>query len=129
MIDDTYNANPLSVKAALDILAQQSGEKVLVLGDMKELGANAAQYHHELGADAQRLGINQLYTFGDLAAHAAQAFGPNAQHFSDQMALAAALQPTLHSQMVVLIKGSRSMRMERIVQALLATEKSAAEIE
>ncbi len=119
VIDDSYNANPLSVKAALEMLATAKGEKVLVLGDMKELGSNAEHYHRELGATAQRLGIEQLYAYGELSQLAAESFGAKAQHFSDQSLLISALKSILHPQMTILVKGSRSMHMEQVVAAIV----------
>lgn len=119
IIDDTYNANPLSVKAALEILAHGVGEKIFVFGDMGELGSEEEKYHVEVGQHARKLGIDKLYACGKLSKLSADAFGENAFHYNDQAALIAALKKILHSKAVVLIKGSRSARMENVVQALI----------
>lgn len=119
VIDDSYNANPLSFKAAIETLAGRQGEKVVVLGDMKELGPQANAYHRELGLTAQRLGINKLLAYGEFAQAAAEGFGPNAEYFSDQNLLIEALKSILHPQMTVLIKGSLSTGMDRVVKAIL----------
>ena len=121
LIDDTYNANPNSVRAAIDVLAQYSGKRVLVLGDLGELGANEVTMHAELGAYAQAAGIEQLYTVGVLSAHATNAFN-GARHFESQQPLVSVLQAEMNEHVTVLVKGSRGSRMERVVQPL--TEKS-----
>ncbi|MCH9692132.1 MAG: UDP-N-acetylmuramoyl-tripeptide--D-alanyl-D-alanine ligase [Gammaproteobacteria bacterium] len=121
IIDDSYNANPGSVAAAIELLAQGCGEKILVLGDMAELGADEAQLHREVGQLARARGIDQLLTFGPLSAAAAESFNPGRSQqnsFDDQEALIAALENVLNSDTTVLVKGSRSARMECIVQAL-----------
>lgn len=120
LIDDTYNANPGSVAAAIAYLAQRPGERILVLGDMKELGQNAAAEHAAIGQLARNSGVDQLFTCGNLTAAAAEAFGPKAQHFASQDALLAAVKPLMQSTTTCLIKGSRSARMEHIVEGLLA---------
>lgn len=119
VIDDTYNANPLSVTAAMKILVQRPGISVLVLGDMLELGDNSAQLHRELGEHAAQLGIDRLYCFGKLSQHAAQAFGDNGYYFAQREELIKTLQDDLRGEMTVLVKGSRSMRMELVTQALV----------
>lgn len=119
IIDDTYNANPLSVSAALEILTHGNGEKIFVFGDMAELGSEEKQLHVEVGKNARRLGINKLYACGKLTQLTVDAFGENGFYYQDQASLISALKPTLHSNSVVLIKGSRSSRMENIVQALI----------
>ncbi len=121
IIDDSYNANPLSVQAAITTLAQYPGEKILVLGDMRELGENAEVYHQAIGTAAQHAGINRLYTYGNFSAAATTAFGAQAQHFTNQDALIAALKTQLSPSTTVLVKGSLSMGMSRVVEALLAT--------
>ena len=116
LIDDTYNANPDSVRAAIDVLAQLKGRKVLVLGNMAEIGDNSSELHAEVGAYAKERGMDELLTLGGDASHAAQAFGARAHQFEtleDMVAYLLALEPS-H----VLIKGSRSARMERVVAAL-----------
>ncbi|MHC1480075.1 UDP-N-acetylmuramoyl-tripeptide--D-alanyl-D-alanine ligase [Frateuria aurantia] len=118
VIDDSYNANPGSVRAAIDTLAAQPGERWLVLGDMAELGPAARTMHAEVGAYARKAGIDALFCVGSLAAEAAAAFGPAATAFADQQALLATLQAGLHQGVVCLVKGSRSAGMDRVVQAI-----------
>lgn len=116
VIDDTYNANPISMCAAVDILAGFSGRTVLVLGDMGELGEWAEQGHRDVGAYAAGK-VDTLYAVGPLMAHAVAAFGPQGHHFADQASLIAAV---LHESAgsSILIKGSRSAAMENVVAAL-----------
>ncbi|MDS1142593.1 bifunctional UDP-N-acetylmuramoyl-L-alanyl-D-glutamate--2,6-diaminopimelate ligase MurE/UDP-N-acetylmuramoyl-tripeptide--D-alanyl-D-alanine ligase MurF [Pusillimonas sp. SM2304] len=116
LIDDTYNANPDSVRAAIDVLARLSGKRVLVLGDMGEVGANGNAMHAEVGAYAHECGIDVLLAFGPACAHAAQAFGAGAQAFDSIDALNSQLLAELPAH--ILVKGSRSTRMERVVHAL-----------
>lgn len=123
IIDDSYNANPLSVQAAIETLAERPGEKILVLGDMRELGENATELHHAIGEKALQSGIDHLYTYGELSAHATSAFGKQAQHFTDQAVLITALKTKLAPKATFLVKGSKSMHMGRVVEALLATTK------
>jgi UDP-N-acetylmuramoyl-tripeptide--D-alanyl-D-alanine ligase len=118
IIDDSYNANPLSMRAAIQLLARRAGERILVIGDMRELGDNASQYHQEIGTEAKNSGIEQLYCYGDLSRHAADAFGKRAYFFSDRDQLIQALKPHLRKQVTVLIKGSNSMQMDQVVAAL-----------
>jgi UDP-N-acetylmuramoyl-tripeptide--D-alanyl-D-alanine ligase len=115
-IDDTYNANPDSVTAAIDVLMLAPGKRLLVLGDMGELGAAGEQLHAEVGAHARRAGVDQLLTLGTLSQAAARSFGPRATHFEDLDTLCAALDQALNADTTVLVKGSRFMRMERVVQ-------------
>lgn len=122
LIDDSYNANPGSAAAAIDTLVVQSGEPWLVLGDMKELGADAAALHAQIGAHARACGVVRLYTTGNLAAAAATAFGADARHFDRQSDLITSLQQELHAGVCCLIKGSRSSAMDKVVAALLGTE-------
>ncbi len=119
LIDDTYNANPASVSAAINTLATMDGTKILILGDMKELGSNAKQLHFDIGQKALDAGIEYLFTFGELSSAATQAFGNNALHFTDKEELVLMLKKQIHDKTSVLVKGSRSMRMEQVVQALL----------
>jgi UDP-N-acetylmuramoyl-tripeptide--D-alanyl-D-alanine ligase len=116
LIDDTYNANPASMHAALEVLAQAAGKRVFVLGDMGELGADAAQFHREIGVAARELGIEHLYALGILSGEAVREFGAGALHFADVETLNEALNKELDGQTTVLIKGSRFMKMERVVQ-------------
>jgi UDP-N-acetylmuramoyl-tripeptide--D-alanyl-D-alanine ligase len=123
VIDDTYNANPLSVQAAIDILAKQMGTKILVLADMRELGELTDSAHREVGERARQSGIDLLYTYGTSTALTANTFGEKAQHFTDQTALISALKKDLPFAATILVKGSRSMKMERVVEALVSDKK------
>jgi UDP-N-acetylmuramoyl-tripeptide--D-alanyl-D-alanine ligase len=117
LIDDTYNANPDSVRAAIDVLAACPSPRMLILGDMGEVGENGPQFHAEVGAYARCCGIETLYAVGKLAQFSAQAFGEIASHYQDAPSLLAEWSiPTSGS---ILVKGSRFMRMERIVEAVL----------
>lgn len=116
IIDDTYNANPFSLQAAIDTLATIPGNKVLVLGDMKELGHDATQLHHTAGKHIRAAGIQHLLTLGELSQHTSQAFGEGAKHYHTYDQLIADLTPLLNNPATVLVKGSRSMRMETIVK-------------
>jgi UDP-N-acetylmuramoyl-tripeptide--D-alanyl-D-alanine ligase len=118
VIDDSYNANPESMKAALDVLSAERGRKVFVMGDMGELGEGAPLMHAEVGEFARKRGIDALIAVGPASAHAAQAFGPAARHFDNvEQAREAALRET-QAGATVLVKGSRFMRMERVADAL-----------
>jgi UDP-N-acetylmuramoyl-tripeptide--D-alanyl-D-alanine ligase len=125
VIDDTYNANPDSVIAAIEVLARAAGGKCLVLGEMGEVGANGAAFHAEIGRHARAAGIDRLYLLGGLCAHTATAFGGGATQYGDVDALLAALVPALAPGATVLVKGSRTMRMERVVQALTGAHAGA----
>lgn len=122
LFDDSYNANPLSVIAAAEFLAAIPGESWLVLGDMKELGDDAAELHREVGEAARTSGVNRLFAYGELAASAAEGFGEHASWFASIDALVDELSEILTSGVNVLVKGSRSMRMERVVDALREPE-------
>lgn len=126
LIDDTYNANPDSVKAAIDVLAKANAETTLVLGDMGEVGADGAAFHREIGLHAKAQGIKHLYTLGSLAQASSIAFGNGAQHFDELAGLLATL--NLHSANgnTILIKGSRFMKMERVVTHLMNVENATA---
>lgn len=117
VIDDSYNANPLSMCAAVDILAAFSGRTVLVLGDMGELGEWAEQGHRDVGAHAAGK-VDALYAVGPLMAHAVAAFAGNGRHFADQASLIEALRGE-SGDTTILIKGSRSAAMDKVVDALL----------
>jgi len=121
LVDDTYNANPDSVRAAIDVLASMPAPRWLVLGDMGEVGRQGVAFHAEVGAYAKTRGIESLWTAGALSTHAAAAFG-RARHFEDVASLVAALGEA-PACAAVLVKGSRFMRMERVVAALLAVGK------
>lgn len=116
LIDDTYNANPDSVRAAIDVLASLPAPKILVLGDMAEVGANSHAMHAEVGGYAQEKGIDILLAFGPACVHAAQAFGSRARSFDSMDVLCAHLATLMPAS--VLVKGSRSTRMERVLKAL-----------
>jgi len=122
VIDDSYNANPDSVRAAIDVLAQIGGDTALVLGDMGEVGENGAQFHHEIGEYAQQRGIKKLFLLGGLVAHAAQGYGAGAQHFASVENLCQNLDAQTAADTIVLVKGSRFMKMERVVAHLLAAD-------
>jgi len=144
LIDDSYNANPASLDAAIDTLAATPGERWLAIGDMRELGPDGAALHAGCGRRAKASGIARLYALGELSAAAAEAFGDGARHFADHAALADALAADLHAHrsaarggedgthgdgLRVLVKGSRGSAMDRIVQALLASEGAAGDID
>ena len=114
LIDDSYNANPDSVRAAIDVLAACPGPTVLVLGDMGEVGEQGPQFHREVGAYARERGIGALYALGEASREAVAAFGQGARHFASPEHL----QSALPAAGTVLVKGSRFMRMERVVAAL-----------
>lgn len=126
VIDDTYNANPASLRAAIDVLRGFSGQRWLVIGDMAELGDNAAALHAEIGLYAAQAGIDRVFTLGNLAQHAAQACAGKAQAFTDLDALMTALEQGLRTEITLLVKGSRSMGMERVVDRLTATPERGA---
>lgn len=119
IIDDSYNANPLSVKAALILLSQVSGEKIFVFGDMAELGDYAEEMHRQIGITAKELGIKKVFTCGTLSRWTAEAFGGDAHHFIDQSSLITTLMDAVKPNVTILIKGSRSSRMENVVKALI----------
>ena len=116
LMDDTYNANPASVRAAIDVLAQSGGKRVLVLGDMGELGEQARKFHAEIGRDARNAGIERLYALGALSEAAVSEFGDGARHFERIEDLQGTLEKELDANTTVLVKGSRFMKMERVVQ-------------
>lgn len=118
LLDDSYNANPTSLRAALALLAGLPGERRLVLGEMRELGADAVELHEEAGRAARALGIERLYTLGALARHAANGFGTRAQAFEQLEPLVEALREDLGPDVTVLVKGSRGARMERVITLL-----------
>jgi UDP-N-acetylmuramoyl-tripeptide--D-alanyl-D-alanine ligase len=123
VIDDTYNANPDSVRAAIAVLARSPTPRWMVLGDMGEVGEQGVAFHREVGAYARAAGIDRLLGVGDLAQHAVAAFGAGGEHFNSVGALADVLNPG--PGVTVLVKGSRFMRMERIVFALTSTAAEA----
>lgn len=121
VIDDSYNASPESVKCAIEVLAAQPGRGILVLGDMGELGENAEQLHREVGAFAKASGVQQLLALGELSFGAVEEFGKGGQHFDSLESLLKALEPQLDGNTTVLVKGSRFMRMERVVEQITET--------
>ncbi len=122
LFDDSYNANPLSVTAAAEFLAQLSGQSWLVLGDMKELGDDAAELHREVGEAARACGIDRLFALGELSRNTVEGFGEHASWYGSIDALVDDLSSTLSNSINVLVKGSRSMHMERVVDALREDE-------
>jgi len=120
LIDDSYNANPDSVRAAIDVLAAEPGTKLLLLGDMGEVGERGVAFHQEVGRYARERGVDHLYALGDLSMAAAEAFGKGARHFATVEEMIAAARKEVVSNTTALVKGSRFMRMERVVQALAA---------
>jgi UDP-N-acetylmuramoyl-tripeptide--D-alanyl-D-alanine ligase len=118
LVDDTYNANPDSVQAALHVLAALPAPRLLVLGDMGEVGDQGPEFHAEAGALARALGIERVFTLGELSRVAGTRFGA-APHFADAESLQAAVRAELPSLASVLVKGSRFMKMERIVEAII----------
>jgi UDP-N-acetylmuramoyl-tripeptide--D-alanyl-D-alanine ligase len=125
LIDDSYNANPDSVRAAVDVLTGMAAPRWLLLGDMGEVGAQGPAFHVEVGDYARQRGIDVLWAVGPLCRHAAAAFGSGARHFDDIPALLAALDDSPLAA-CALVKGSRFMGMERVVQALVAKGSDAA---
>ena len=119
LVDDSYNANPDSVAAALDMLALLPAPRLMVLGDMGEVGDQGPQFHAQAGAHAHALGIESLLTLGPLAAHAVPPF-PGARHCGAMPELIDAVRARMPSVASVLVKGSRFMQMERVVEALIA---------
>ena len=120
LIDDTYNANPESVRAAIDVLAQTPGRRVLVFGDMGELGARAPQLHREIGAYARTAGLERVLALGEHSQATVTAFGEGANHYTRIEELIAELRAALDRDVTVLVKGSRFMKMERVVAAIAA---------
>jgi UDP-N-acetylmuramoyl-tripeptide--D-alanyl-D-alanine ligase len=120
VIDDTYNANPDSIAAAIEVLASLGGRRWFVMGDLGELGPDAALLHAEAGTRARAAGIEHLATVGALSKEASRAFGEGAVHFVDQPGLIAHLMSELGADDRLLVKGSRLARMEKVVEALCA---------
>ncbi|MFQ5609462.1 MAG: UDP-N-acetylmuramoyl-tripeptide--D-alanyl-D-alanine ligase [Woeseiaceae bacterium] len=118
LYDDSYNANPLSVEAAAQFLASLDGQGWFVLGDMKELGEDAVRLHAEVGRAVKRVGVDRLFATGELSRNATEAFGSNASWFESVDTLIDALRVSVTPDVNLLVKGSRSMRMERVVKAL-----------
>ena len=121
LIDDSYNANPDSVRAAIDALAARDGERVLVLGDMGEVGDQGAQFHREVGDFARERGVGHLLALGDATRDSVDAFGAGGEHFDAVDALIERARALCEPGATVLVKGSRFMKMERVVAALAGT--------
>ena len=119
LIDDTYNANPASMRAAIKVLAKSGVGRVMVLGDMGELGSDAESMHAEIGRFAKESGIEKLYALGEMSRIAAREFGENAKHFERMEDLQSELEGELHEGTTLLFKGSRFMKMERAVEFCL----------
>lgn len=124
ILDDTYNANPASLAAALDVLVERHNDHYLALGDMAELGEQSVDFHAQAGRQAHDKGVQRLYAVGEYSRHAAQAFGDRGQHFAAQDQLIAQLKEDLHTNVTLLVKGSRSAHMERVVAALCVNESA-----
>ena len=124
VIDDTYNANPDSMKAAIDVLASQNALQIFVMGDMAELGTDAPQMHAEIGAYAKQKNIDIFLSFGELSKQASATFGQNAQHFDALEALLDALRRHMRNEVTVLVKGSRFMQMERVANEIVKEKVS-----
>jgi UDP-N-acetylmuramoyl-tripeptide--D-alanyl-D-alanine ligase len=118
VIDDSYNANPDSVRAAIDVLAGIAARRVLILGDMDEVGAASSDFHAEIGSYARERGVDRLLALGTATAASARAFGTAASHFQDLEGLLSAAAPLAVQGTALLVKGSRFMRMERVVEQL-----------
>lgn len=119
IINDTYNANPTSLNAGLGVLAECKGKKVLVLGDMGELGEDVEKFHAQAGEMATQVGVDQLFTLGNFSEHATNAFGAGAKHYEEISELIDDVKASLSKDTTVLVKGSRAMHMERVVEALV----------
>ncbi|TCF98296.1 UDP-N-acetylmuramoyl-tripeptide--D-alanyl-D-alanine ligase [Paraburkholderia strydomiana] len=127
VIDDTYNANPDSMRAAIDVLASHASPRVLVMGDMGEVGDNGPEFHREIGAYAKERGIDALYAMGDASRDACTAYGAGAHHVADIGTLVAQLQQAgFGAAATLLVKGSRFMQMERVVDAVTSPQPNAA---
>ena len=120
ILDDTYNANPASLNVALDVLSGYSGERYLALGDMAELGERSEGLHEQAGRQAKDSGVSHLYAIGEYSRYAVEAFGEQAWHFSAQEQLVDRLREDLNENVTLLVKGSRSSRMDKVVDALVA---------
>ena len=120
VLDDSYNANPASLSVALDVQAREPGAHWLVLGDMGELGAESMALHRKAGIMAKKSGVVRLLGLGQLVVHAVDAFGDGAEHFKSHLEVVEALQQDLNDQVCVLVKGSRAMRMEKVVEGIRA---------
>ncbi|MEJ2141740.1 MAG: cyanophycin synthetase [Gammaproteobacteria bacterium] len=118
LIDDTYNANPASLDVALEVLKNFSGQHYLALGDMGELGEESRSLHEQAGKQAKESGVQRLFTLGPLAEFAGKAFGQGAESYQQHDDMIEELKKELHEHITLLVKGSRSMHMEKIVEAV-----------
>ncbi len=125
VIDDSYNANPDSMRAAIDVLATLPGRRIFVMGDMGEVGEAAGQLHSEIGGHAKSMGIDHLFALGERSAAAVRNFDGGGQHFDGVGAMVQALLPLMDKDTTVLVKGSRFMRMERVVEAIQENDHAA----
>jgi len=123
IIDDTYNANPASLSVGLEVLKEAQGERILVLGDMAELGDLGPDIHKRVGRLAKKIGVSRLFALGDLTKHTVQAFARGAGHYASHQELVESLIDCLHSDATVLVKGSRSMHMENIVKGIVRRQE------
>jgi len=119
VIDDTYNANPMSMKVAIDVLSARAGKNILVLGDMGELGQDEITMHEEIGSYAKNAEIDALFTLGNKSAYMTAAFGDGAKHYNDFDLLVNDVRETMQANTTVLVKGSRFMAMEKVVKAII----------
>ena len=119
ILDDTYNANPASLTVALDALSTYPGDRYLALGDMAELGEKSAGFHKQAGHQAKKYGVSRLYAIGQYSRSAAEAFGEQAWHFSAYDQLVDRLREDMNENVTLLVKGSRSSRMDKVVDALV----------
>jgi UDP-N-acetylmuramoyl-tripeptide--D-alanyl-D-alanine ligase len=123
LIDDTYNANPQSLTAAIEVVVEMGGVPWLVLGDMSELGDDTASLHFDIGNRAKKAGIKRLFAMGKYSREAVEAFGDGARFFDDRDELINVIKSEMNSDTVILVKGSRIMEMERVVNTLLNDNK------
>jgi UDP-N-acetylmuramoyl-tripeptide--D-alanyl-D-alanine ligase len=119
ILDDTYNANPASFSVALDVLSAYPGDRYLALGDMAELGEKSEGFHEQAGRQARDSGVSHLYAIGEYSRFAVEAFGEQAWHFSAQEQLVDRLREDMNANVTLLVKGSRSSRMDKVVEALV----------
>jgi UDP-N-acetylmuramoyl-tripeptide--D-alanyl-D-alanine ligase len=120
IIDDSYNSNLRSAKAIIEMLAEHTGRKIAILGDMREIGTQSAEFHQAIGEYAKAQDIDYLYAFGPESTYTANAFGDKAQHFVEVEPLLQAVKPLLDATTLVIVKGSLGMGMDRIVKGLIA---------
>ena len=124
LIDDTYNANPVSTKAAIAFLSELEGDKRLIMGDMFELGTEQVRFHQDIGKQARDAGIGRLYCLGDLSEFTAKAFGRGAKHYVNKQQLVSDLELQIDSSTTLLVKGSRGMKMDQVADHLYASQHS-----